>query len=145
MLQRNILIPVVFGVAATLLLFLGLTAAARPKQYKVVIQYSARDSLSAVGLNRNLKNLTEGWPEARLAVVFHGPGLDLLVASKTRYAQEMASYKAKGVELIACENTMATRKIARDEILPVASFVKMGIKEIVYRQADGWYYIKGGL
>lgn len=40
---------------------------------------------------------------------------------------------------------MAKRKIARNEILPAASFVKMGIKEIVYRQADGWYYIKGGL
>lgn len=102
MLQRDILIAFVLGATATLLLFLTLTAAAKPKQYKVVIQYSARDSLSAVGLNRNLKNLTEGWPEARLAVVFHGPGLDLLVASKTRYAQEMADYKAKGVELIAC-------------------------------------------
>lgn len=143
--HRNILASFIFGAALALLAGFIFSAAGKPKQYKVIIQYSARDSMSAVGLNRNLKNLTEGWPEARLAVVFHGPGLDLLVASKSRYAKELADYKAKGVELIACENTMNTRKIARDEILPVATFVKMGIKEVVYRQASGWYYIKGGL
>lgn len=142
---RNILVSFALGAMLALALGFILSAAGKPKQYKVIIQYSARDSLSAVGLNQNLKNLTEGWPEARLAVVFHGPGLDLLVASKSRYAKELADYKARGVELIACENTMNTRKIAREEIMPFATFVKMGIKEVVYRQASGWHYIKGGL
>jgi uncharacterized protein len=45
---------------------------------------------------------------------------------------------------LACENTIAERKLDRSKIIPEAGFVKAGIIHIVERQEDGWSYIKAG-
>jgi len=43
-----------------------------------------------------------------------------------------------------CENTLKQRKIDKSEILPEASFVPVGIAELVLKQEEGWAYIKAG-
>ena len=49
-----------------------------------------------------------------------------------------------GVEFIACENTMKQKNMSKGSIISEATYVKMGIGEIVERQEQGWSYIKAG-
>ena len=49
-----------------------------------------------------------------------------------------------GIDFIACENTMMERKVPKESIIAEATFVKMGIGEIVRKQEQGWSYIKIG-
>ncbi|MCX8020290.1 MAG: DsrE family protein [Chitinophagaceae bacterium] len=117
----------------------------RKKTYKIIFQLNSPDTLAWKGLINNLKNLKAGWGDSvMMAVVAHGPGLDFLVKDKTTQYERIVFFKNQGVEFIACENTMTERNIPKEKIMPEASFVKMGIAEIVRRQENGWTYIKAG-
>ena len=114
-------------------------------QHKIVFQLASNDTLVWKGLMNNLQNLKEGWGEnVSMAVVAHGPGIELLMQNKTTQHQAIKRFTHKGIEFIACENTMKQKKIKADEIIPEATFVIMGIGEIVERQEKGWTYIKAG-
>jgi intracellular sulfur oxidation DsrE/DsrF family protein len=45
---------------------------------------------------------------------------------------------------VACENTLIERKIPKENIIPLAGFVKMAVAEIILKQEQGWSYIKAG-
>lgn len=111
----------------------------------IVMQLSSNDTLVWKGLINNLKHLKAGWGDSVvIEVVTHGPGLDFLTKGKTTQQEKITHFKKMGIEFIACENTMAERKIARETIITEAGFVKMGIGEIVRKQEQGWSYIKIG-
>jgi intracellular sulfur oxidation DsrE/DsrF family protein len=113
--------------------------------HRVVIQVSSNDTLEWKGLMNNLKHLHAGWGySAEFTVITHGPGLDLLRNDKTTQQQNITKYSQLGIQFIACENTMAERKISKEQIIKEAGFVKMGIGEVVRLQEDGWSYIKAG-
>ncbi len=113
-------------------------------EHRIVIQFSSRDSLSADGLMHNLRNIEKDWPEAKIEVVFHGGGLDMMLTKTTRYAKDLEMLHDQGVEMVVCENTMARRKVTKADLLPFAGTVPMGVGEVVLKQEDGWSYLKGG-
>lgn len=114
-------------------------------KHRIIMQLSSNDTLVWKGLMNNLKHLKAGWGDSVvIEVVAHGPGLDLLTKGKTTQQEKITHFKKMGIEFIACENTMAERKIARETIITEAGFVKMGIGEIVRKQEQGWSYIKIG-
>lgn len=116
-----------------------------PPMHRVVIQVSSNDTLVWKGLMNNLKHLHAGWGyTAEFTVITHGPGLDLLRNDKTTQQDKISKYSQLGIQFIACENTMAQRKISKEQIVKEAGFVKMGIGEIVRLQENGWSYIKSG-
>ncbi len=113
--------------------------------HRLVIQVTSGDSLVWRGLMNNLKHLQAGWGDsAQILVVAHGPGIDLLRKEHTTQQAQITNYNKLGIQFLACENTMAEKKIAKDAILKEAGFVKMGIGEIVRLQEAGWSYIKAG-
>lgn len=113
--------------------------------HKIVFQLVTNDTLAWKGLMHNIKNLQEGWGEnVAIAVVAHGPGIEFLMKKKTTQQTAIQWYKQQGIEFIACQNTMTQKKITKDEIISEASYVVMGIGEIVERQEKGWSYIKAG-
>ena len=114
-------------------------------EHKLVIQMTNGDTLSQYSLMKNLANLTAGWPELKIEVVCHGPGLKLLHLKKSRYIEQVKKYIDKGVIFVACKNTMKAKNVPDSMILPEAGRVEMGIKEIVLKQEEGWSYIKGGI
>lgn len=115
------------------------------KEHKIVFQLASNDTLVWKGLMNNLQNLKEGWGDnVSMAVVAHGPGIELLMKNKTTQHEAIKRFLKKGIEFIACENTMKQKKIKAEEIIPEATFVIMGIGEIVERQEKGWTYIKAG-
>lgn len=113
--------------------------------HRIVMQLVSGDTLAHKALFNQLRNLTEGWGDSvAIQVVCHGPGLNVLMTSKSTYAEKVYAFQKKGVRFIACENTMKERKIEKSEILPGMDYVRMGIAEIVVKQEQGWSYIKAG-
>lgn len=113
--------------------------------HRLVIQMTSGDTLVWRGLMNNLKHLQAGWGDsAQILVVAHGPGIDLLRKEQTTQQNHIATFNKLGIQFLACENTMAERKISKESILKEAGFVKMGIGEIVRLQEAGWSYIKAG-
>lgn len=113
--------------------------------HRIVMQLSSNDTLSWKGLMNNLRNLKEGWGTTlTIEVVAHGPGIELLMKSKTTQLQNIQKMKALGINFYACENTMKEKKIEKGQIISESEFVKMGIGHIVERQEQGWSYIKAG-
>lgn len=129
------------------LLVIGTAAIAQDNGigHKIVFQLTDSNPSSQKSLTNQLKNLTEGWPEAKFEVVVHSAGISYLQKSKTQYAAEILALSKLGVEFKACENTLEAKNISKDEILDVAGFVPMGIGEVVLKQEAGWSYIKAGL
>ncbi len=114
-------------------------------KHRVVIQLSSNDTLVWKSLMNNIKHLKEGWGETvMIEVVAHGLGIEMLVAAKTTEQKRVTEFKNMGVVFVGCENTMRLRKIAKEEMIPEAGFVPMGVGEIILKQEQGWSYLKAG-
>lgn len=132
------------------LLFGGsqLTAQSPPivkAKHNIVMQLTSNDTKVHKGLVKQLNNLKDGWGnDLSVEVVLHGPGVDFLRDTLTKFAPEIEALKGRGVVFAVCENSLRERKISKDEIIKGHEFVKMGIGEIVMKQEEGWSYIKAG-
>lgn len=114
------------------------------KKHKIVMQFSDGDSLSQASVIGQVKNIRTAWPNAEIEVVCHGPGLDLLMTSKSKAGKAVTDWSAQGVVFSACNNTMKRRNIKKEELLPSAQVVPSAIIELTLKQEEGWAYIKGG-
>jgi intracellular sulfur oxidation DsrE/DsrF family protein len=114
------------------------------RQHRIVMQLVSGDTLVHKGLMRQLRNMLEAAPTMKLEVVCHGPGMDLLMSDRSMVADKVKHFSERGIVFLACENTIAERKLDRGKIIPEAGFVKAGIIHIVERQEEGWSYIKAG-
>lgn len=114
-------------------------------KHRVLFQLATNDTLAWKGLMKNIQNLKNSWGDSvAIEVVAHGPGIEILQLGKTTQQEKIAFLKSKGVVFVGCENTMADRKIPKENIIPEAGFVKMGVGEVILRQEQGWSYIKAG-
>ena len=48
----------------------------------------------------------------------------------------------ESIRVIACENTMATVGLKRDDMLGGVDFVKTGLAHIMQRELEGWAYAR---
>lgn len=116
-----------------------------PIKHRVLFQLTSNDTLAWKGLINNIKNLKNSWGDSvAIEVVAHSSGIEFLQLGKTTQQERIAFYKSKGVVFVACENTIAERKIPKENIIPEAGFVKMGVGEVILKQEQGWSYIKSG-
>lgn len=113
--------------------------------HRIVLQVSTADTLEHKGLVNNLKHLVEGWGDSVLIeVVVHGPGLEMVMKDKATQEAAIQEMIGKGVQFLACRNTMKQKGIYDGQILPNIGFVDIGLGHIVRRQEQGWTYIKAG-
>jgi intracellular sulfur oxidation DsrE/DsrF family protein len=112
------------------------------EHHKIVMQLTSSDTNVHKMVVRQLANILAAAPNSKIEVVCHGPGINILMTQQTKVHAKIIELKMKGVEFIACENTMLEKKIARDEIIPEAGYVKVGVLEIVRKQEQGWSYIR---
>lgn len=114
------------------------------KEHRVVMQFSDGDSLSQVFVTGQVKNIKTAWPNAIVEVVCHGPGLDLLIANKSKASQAVVDWSAQGVTFSACNNTMKRRNVKKEDLLPISQVVPSAMIQLVKKQEEGWAYVKGG-
>jgi intracellular sulfur oxidation DsrE/DsrF family protein len=125
------------------------SAAARPGDaagYRVVFQVTADSPEQWNGLLGNIENLRRALGDQlrEVEVVAHGPGLGLVLRTNSAYADRMAALSNQGVRFLACENTLARRKLAKADLLPFVGTVDSGVAQVVRRQRQGWQYIRIG-
>lgn len=132
------------GILLTMILA-GLSISAQNyEEIKIIMQLTSGDTLAHKALMKQLNNITSVEPDVKIEVVCHGPGINILVDSKTIVKEKIAKISEKGVVFSACEFSLKERKIDKSEIISEAGFVEAGILAIVKKQMDGWNYIKAG-
>ena len=127
-----------------LTLFLGSVAHA---QIKVV--YHLNEGIAqATRAMGNIRNHLAADPNAQITVVSHGPGIDFLLDGATNtagqsFAGTIGDLASKGVQFKVCNNTLETRKIAKDKVVMEASVVPSGVAEVATLQAkSGFVYLR---
>ena len=137
--MKKIFLCIVLGIFFTNLIF------AQQKEHKIVFDFTKEDTASFATIVRHAKNLMTLTGNAKLEVVCHGPGLDLLVKDKTTVQKEIEELQGKfNVVFAACEATMRRRGIDKSQILTQATTVPSANLEISSKQQEGWSYIKSG-
>ncbi len=114
------------------------------KVHKMVMQFTAGDSIQQMSVIIQIGNIKEAWPNAMIEVICHGPGLDLLIAAKSKVGKQVGSLSSEGVVFAACNNSMKRRKVKKEELLSSSIVVPSAMLELVSKQEEKWAYVKGG-
>lgn len=130
--------------AATVLATAG--AAAWAQDSRVVYHVDSAATQGLKGL-RNVRNHIETDPQARITVVTHAEGVDLLMegakaANGTEYAPLVSALKSRGVAFEICEITLVNRGLKKEQFIQEADFTRSGVVRIAKLQAQGHAYIK---
>ena len=125
---------------------LVLCAGAAVAQDKVVYHF---DNAVAQGLKglRNVRNHLDTDPTAKITVVTHAEGVDMLMegaksANGTEYAPLVSALKSRGVGFEICEITLKNRGLKKDQFIQEADFTPSGVVRIAKLQLQGYAYIK---
>ena len=135
----------------TILTLLGLGAAApalaqpkkSPAKQRVIFQVSDNDpSKWNLALN-NARNVQAelGKDSVQIEVLAYGPGLEML-KGESKVADRLAGALDENVALIACENTMTTTQVTKDDMYSGIAYVKTGVTHLMKRQREGWAYVR---
>lgn len=127
-------------------LVISLSACTAWAQDKVVYHF---DNAAAQGLKglRNVRNHLDTDPTAKITVVTHAEGIDMLMegakaANGTEYAPLVSALKARGVTFEICEITLRNRNLKKDAFIQEADFTPSGVVRITKLQVQGFAYIK---
>ncbi|MCP1386297.1 DsrE family protein [Runella salmonicolor] len=134
-----------FIFAFTGILFVNQAIGQTPeKEHRIVFHLASADTLVHKALVKQLGNVLDYWKTAKIEVVVHNAGVGFMKKDEAILSKEIELLKERGIVFAVCENTLKQRKIAKNQILPAAIFVPVGLAEIVLRQEEGWSYIKAG-
>jgi uncharacterized protein len=130
----------------TLGVLLCLAAAAASAQDRVVYHIDNTAAQALKGL-RNLRNHLDVDPSAKITVVTHAEGVDMLMeggkaANGTEYAPLVSALKSRGVTFEICEITLKNRELKKEQFIQEATFTPSGVVRIAKLQAQGSAYIK---
>ena len=130
-------------IAALALAVLGTSAMA---QDRVVYHIDDAASQGTKGL-RNIRNHLDVDPLAKITVVTHAQGVDLLMegakdAAGGAYAGPIAALVGRGVKFEICEITLKNRNLKRDQFIQEADFTPSGVVRLAKMQKEGAAYIK---
>ena len=120
-----------------------LSVAARPK---VVFQINqAADAPAILGF---VANYLRAEPTAGVAVVGYAGGVDFMLkgakdAAGKPYADQLRILAGQGVQFKACNNTLKSRKLSADAVVPQAAVVPSAVNEIIRLQTrEGYAYFR---
>jgi hypothetical protein len=107
------------------------------------------DNTAAQGLKglRNVRNHLDVDPTAKVTVVTHADGVDVLMegekaANGTEYAPLVSALKSRGVAFEVCEITLKNRGLKKEQFIQEAMFTPSGVVRIAKLQKQGSAYIK---
>ncbi|MBU0589854.1 MAG: DsrE family protein [Gammaproteobacteria bacterium] len=123
-------------------LFTGCATTPPPKE-KVVFQVSNNDAGKWNLALNNAKNVQDsyGADKVEVEIVVYGPGIGMLKAESPT-ANRVTAATLAGIQIVACENTMAAQKLTKADMNPAVGYVPAGVVELMARQKQGWAYIR---
>lgn len=118
-------------------------AALAIEKEKVVIQVSQDDAAAWNLALNNAKNIQKeiGAEKVEVELVAFGPGLEMLKA-ESEVANRISEMVDSGVKVMACQNTMRSRKVEPADMNPKVGYVPSGVVEIMRRQQQGYAYLR---
>jgi intracellular sulfur oxidation DsrE/DsrF family protein len=115
----------------------------QPKPYNAVFDITTNDTATHQRVIRWIKGILEGFPDAKLEVVFYGRSLNMVETEKSSVANDIKKLAAtKNVTFAVCEHAMQVFNVKKSMLLPGVTTVPDAIYEIICKQADGYGYIK---
>ena len=114
------------------------------KKHKVVIQLTSSDTLVQKAVVKQIHNLLTAAPNTKVEVVCHNNGITFLTKAQTQQGGKIKELSDKGIDFVACQNTMRERKISREQLVETCRVVPAGVLEIVQKEEKGWSYLKAG-
>jgi intracellular sulfur oxidation DsrE/DsrF family protein len=135
------------AVAVLFLAFLVMPAAHAADREEKVVYHMNEDIAPMAGL-RNIRNHLNASPKAKIIVVTHGPGIDFLLEGAedkngNPYEVIVQELSNRGVKFRVCNNTLVSRKIDKDKVIPEATIVPSGVAEVARLQIqEGHAYLK---
>jgi intracellular sulfur oxidation DsrE/DsrF family protein len=114
---------------------------------KVVYHINNTD-LQAADALRNIGNHLEVNPKAKIVVVSHARGVDMLFnGAKDKngnpYGARISELKLQGVQFDICQITLRNRKLEKDQFVSEATYVPSGVAEITrLQQREGYAYLR---
>ena len=130
-------------IAALAFAVLGASAMA---QDRVVYHIDDTAAQGTKGL-RNIRNHLDVDPAAKITVVTHANGVDLLMegakdAAGSAYAGPVAALAGRGVKFEICEITLKNRNLKKEQFIQEADFTPSGVVRLAKLQKEGAAYIK---
>lgn len=135
------------AVAVFFLAFLLVPVASAADREEKVVYHMNEAELPMAGL-RNIRNHLNASPKAKIVVVTHGPGIDFLLEDAqdkngNPYEVIVQELFNRGVKFRVCNNTLASRSIDKNKVIPEATIVPSGVAEIARLQIqEGHAYLK---
>lgn len=113
------------------------------KKQGLVLQVSDNDPAKWNLALNNAKNVQDdlGASNVDIEIVAYGPGISMLKLDSPSGSRIAEAIKAN-VKIVACENTMRSQKLAKDEMLVSITYVNAGVTEIMKKQREGWAYVR---
>lgn len=110
---------------------------------KVVIQVSTNDPATWNLALNNAKNIQKdlGKDNADIEIVAFGPGIGMLKAD-SEVTNRVVEAVDSGVQVTACQNTMRSQKLNKEDMNSKVGFVPSGVVEIIQRQQQGYAYLR---
>ena len=135
--MRILLAAVLLGVA------LAGPAQAQDKPQRLLIQisdYNPKVWGLALANARNVRH-DLGPDKVEIEVVVYGPAIRMLEMDSD-WRDRVTQVIDEGIRVIACENTMASMKLTRNDMLGGVEFVKTGLAHVMKRELEGWAYAR---
>ena len=82
-----------------------------------------------------------GPEKCEICIVCYSKGIKALQKHRS-FSKRVKSLMTYDVEFIACDNTMKTLKMKKEDLLDDVVVVTAGIVELIERQLRGWIYIR---
>jgi len=111
-------------------------------QEKIVWEISSGDTAQQRILFRQINNVLTAAPDTKIEVVFHGFAIFAVLKDTGYFKEQLLQAHKKGVVIAACNNSLKSRNISKDRVIPEATIVPVSILEIAAKQREGWSYIK---
>ena len=110
---------------------------------KVVFQVSDADPKKWNLALNNAKNIQDdvGKNNSQVEIVAYGPGISMLQFD-TEVGERIKDALDAGITIIACENSMHSQKLSKDDMFPDIAYAKSGVAEIARKELRGYAYIR---
>ena len=131
---------VTFGL---ILVMSAIITKAQQSDYKVVFDFTSKDTINQQTLLREMGLIKQYNPDAKVEAVIYGQGISLVTKGVSTRAEEVARLSSqKDVSFKVCAMSLKRQHMDESQLLPGVGTVPDGIYEIISKQRDGWGYIK---
>jgi intracellular sulfur oxidation DsrE/DsrF family protein len=141
--NRRLVLQAASALALTTAATLAGAQTAAPKRHKLILQVSDADPGKWTLALNNARNVQQevGASNVDLEIVVYGPGIGMLKRDSAVAGRVQEATQA-GVKVMACQNTMTNQKLVAADMNPAVGYVPAGVTELMFKQAEGWSYVR---